>query len=242
MDKTNKIYDTYRVNLDNGRLFGITILLLILLFLAFLAGFYAGRILTYKKTVRANREASVPAASSSGTMALFSNLTAGTQLQRYDFYQALPKDRLTREDLERSIPLPEARSAQREDLVQDEPLPVRKPGTSRSMDDRRVVRDNDLRPQRQERPSEHRGTAVKGDRGGKILVQVASHRSMPAAEALENRLKSRSYPVQIVKSRINGTLYFRVRVGPYASRAEAQTVLSRLREKEGFSAAYFCAP
>jgi cell division septation protein DedD len=65
---------------------------------------------------------------------------------------------------------------------------------------------------------------------------------MPAAEALENRLKSRSYPVQIVKSRINGTLYFRVRVGPYASRAEAQTVLSRLREKEGFSAAYFCAP
>jgi rare lipoprotein A len=62
---------------------------------------------------------------------------------------------------------------------------------------------------------------------GTMYVQLASFSDIGNAEALYSGLKG-DLPVEIVPARVNGTDYFRVRVGPLASRSDAQELRDRL--------------
>lgn len=62
---------------------------------------------------------------------------------------------------------------------------------------------------------------------GTMYVQLASFSDIGNAEALYSGLKG-DLPVEIVPARVNGTDYFRVRVGPLASRTDAQELRDRL--------------
>lgn len=281
--RNTRVYETYRLNLDNTRLFGISLVLLVALGLAFLAGLFLGKV-----SARSRQADAGPEPPGSATMALFSNMAAATQVQGYDFYRALPKERLTPEDLVTSIPSPKMSSPRRApvsplvgpeeaDASSARAAPAAPSGETEATgtmvattaggdgataasqgrrrprppirDDapvRRLVRSassvrdavTDDAPRRPSRPSETAAPAAKAEA---LFVQVASFREMPAAEALEHRLRVKSYPVRIVKAKINGSRYYRVRVGPYASRVEAEATLKRLREREGFAAAYIAA-
>jgi len=59
-------------------------------------------------------------------------------------------------------------------------------------------------------------------------VQVASYAAKPSAQALKAELERRVSGVQIVNAVVGGETYYRVRVGRFASRAEAQTTAERL--------------
>jgi rare lipoprotein A len=68
---------------------------------------------------------------------------------------------------------------------------------------------------------------VSASVGGTHFVQLASFSDIGNAETLYRGLKA-DLPVEIVPARVNGTDYFRVRVGPFASRESAQQLRDRL--------------
>jgi cell division protein FtsN len=107
-----------------------------------------------------------------------------------------------------------------------EPPPEEKPGTP---------------PEPAQEPAET-GSGTDGDRPGEaaprpakdgaFLLQVASFRKPDSAEALKAELALQGLQAQVVDSDLGdkGTWY-RVRLGPYAERADAETVRDRLEEK-----------
>jgi rare lipoprotein A len=62
----------------------------------------------------------------------------------------------------------------------------------------------------------------------RYAVQVASFTSESSAQALKVELERKASGVHIVKALVGGELYYRVRVGNFPSRAEAQGAAERL--------------
>lgn len=65
------------------------------------------------------------------------------------------------------------------------------------------------------------------------VVQVASLGSAAAAETLQNELRGKGYPAFVEQARVNGKLYYRVRVGPETDRGRANSVAGRLQRETG---------
>jgi rare lipoprotein A len=63
---------------------------------------------------------------------------------------------------------------------------------------------------------------------GRYSVQVGSFTAESNAQALKAELEQKVVSVHLVKALIGGEAYYRVRVGQFASRAEAQRVAERL--------------
>ena len=78
-------------------------------------------------------------------------------------------------------------------------------------------------------------TATPGEVGEGITLQVAALRSNRDAEALVNILKERGYPVFLVAPEYAqaGDNLFRVQVGPFKTRDDAEKVRAKLSQ-EGF--------
>jgi DedD protein len=72
--------------------------------------------------------------------------------------------------------------------------------------------------------------ASKASADGKFLVQAAAPRSESAANELAARLKKAGLPAFTERVQASDGTRWRVRVGPYATRAEAERARSRLRE------------
>lgn len=71
-------------------------------------------------------------------------------------------------------------------------------------------------------------------KGDGIAIQVAFVRGRAEAEAVLTRLKAKSYPAYIVPSLAGQPAGFRVRVGKFKTRAEAEKVAARLEREEQF--------
>lgn len=65
---------------------------------------------------------------------------------------------------------------------------------------------------------------------GSFTIQVSAHTSLEKAQAVENQLRQAGFSPYIVETTINETTYYRVRVGSYGSKAEAESVLARLKQ------------
>ncbi|HUU35322.1 MAG TPA: SPOR domain-containing protein [Vicinamibacterales bacterium] len=71
-------------------------------------------------------------------------------------------------------------------------------------------------------------------KGDGIAIQVAFVRGRSEAEALLKRLKSKTYSAYIVPSVAGQPAGFRVRVGKFKTRAEAEKVAAKLEQEEQF--------
>ena len=69
---------------------------------------------------------------------------------------------------------------------------------------------------------------------GSYVVQVMSVRGSTAALDVKAGLEAKGYPVVIEPMRRSPGALHRIRVGPYADRAEAELVSHRLRTEERF--------
>ncbi len=69
---------------------------------------------------------------------------------------------------------------------------------------------------------------------GGVLLQVGAFGAQGPADTLANRLKKKGYAA-FVFTAPSGRTPFRVRVGPFADRAEAARVSARLKKEEGLS-------
>lgn len=77
------------------------------------------------------------------------------------------------------------------------------------------------------------GAAAKG-----WTVQVIATTDAVQAAMLVHRLRGKGFDAYPVTAPIQGTMWYRVRVGHYRERAEAQATERRLKESEGLQAAF----
>jgi DedD protein len=63
-------------------------------------------------------------------------------------------------------------------------------------------------------------------------VQVGAFESSEAAERLAKSLKGKGYPVYVSPGTAGGSARWRVRVGPLASRDEAEKTAERIKRSE----------
>jgi len=71
-------------------------------------------------------------------------------------------------------------------------------------------------------------------KGDGFVVQVAAVRSRDEADAISRRLSSKGFPSFVSASGASAARVFRVRVGRYNDRGEAETVARRLEKEEQF--------
>jgi len=67
---------------------------------------------------------------------------------------------------------------------------------------------------------------------GSVAVQVGAFETSEAAEKLKESLSSRGFPVYVSPGTKSGNARWRVRVGPLATREEAEATAERLKKKE----------
>ena len=90
-----------------------------------------------------------------------------------------------------------------------------------------------------EKPPVAPATATKAvdpgePKGTGFVVQVASLRSRGEADAIAKRLSSKGFPSFVTTPGSSGPKVFRVRVGKYADRQQAETVARKLEKEEQF--------
>jgi len=88
------------------------------------------------------------------------------------------------------------------------------------------------------RPAETPAPAVVGPKpvppGARSwVVQVASVGNAEAARGLQDKLRAKGYPAFVEQARVNGKLYYRVRVGPEIDRGRADSVARKLAGETG---------
>jgi len=64
---------------------------------------------------------------------------------------------------------------------------------------------------------------------GNYTLQVSAYTQMDKARALEDILRNKGLQAYIVESMVNGTRYFRVRVGKYNGKSDASAALQKLK-------------
>ncbi len=69
-------------------------------------------------------------------------------------------------------------------------------------------------------------------------IQAGSYKSNTKAEELKARLVSQGVSSRILTRDIKGTTFFRVRIGPYASKPEAEKFLSWIKRIKGLGSSY----
>lgn len=69
-------------------------------------------------------------------------------------------------------------------------------------------------------------------------VQIAASMAKESSAQQLDRLKAKGYDGYIVETERDGRVWYRVRVGHFGSRAEAETLRSRLQTQEGFQNAF----
>lgn len=69
-------------------------------------------------------------------------------------------------------------------------------------------------------------------------IQIASFTSRSKAEAVAEELKSNGIVCRILTKTINGTVYYRVRLGPYNNKNEAEKFLSVVHSIKGYEKSY----
>lgn len=76
---------------------------------------------------------------------------------------------------------------------------------------------------------------LRGELSGKFLIQLASYPKLGLAKELENTLKSKGYPAFIQKAYLpNSGTWYRVRIGSFTTKHEAQQFKNSLKSTEPF--------
>ena len=76
--------------------------------------------------------------------------------------------------------------------------------------------------------------AAGGSAAGGWVVQVASLTNPAGAQRLVDELQEKGFGAFITRSQVEGKAYHRVRLGPVATRGEADAMAESLRMKTGY--------
>lgn len=65
---------------------------------------------------------------------------------------------------------------------------------------------------------------------GSYTLQVSAHTSLEKAQAVESQLRQAGHSPYIVETTINDITYYRVRIGSYSSKTEAESALTKVKQ------------
>ncbi|MGE5306815.1 MAG: SPOR domain-containing protein [Alphaproteobacteria bacterium] len=80
--------------------------------------------------------------------------------------------------------------------------------------------------------------SARGDSNKKWSVQISAAPGKDIADTLVQRLKASGYDGYVVRAEVKGQTYYRVRVGHFDAREEAESVRQSLTRQEGYRDAY----
>lgn len=86
------------------------------------------------------------------------------------------------------------------------------------------------------RPMAH--SAESANLSKKWSVQISATPAKDVADSLVQRLKTKGYDGYVVQAHVNGQTYYRVRVGHFDARQDAESVRQSLARQEGYGDAY----
>ncbi|MFO7729674.1 MAG: SPOR domain-containing protein [Spirochaetia bacterium] len=75
-------------------------------------------------------------------------------------------------------------------------------------------------------------------RSTEYWIQTGSYTSRTRANKIKTELDRQGFTGRIMSKDVDGRLYYRVRIGPYQEKEEAQKFLTWVKEKEQFSSSY----
>jgi cell division septation protein DedD len=78
----------------------------------------------------------------------------------------------------------------------------------------------------------------KSGRQGKWSVQIRAYPREGHARSLVNKLQNSGYDAYVVRAKVSGRYWYRVRVGHFDSKRKAKATLSSIRENKTYSQAY----
>ncbi len=111
-----------------------------------------------------------------------------------------------------------------------QPVSAEKPRPTRQAQSQQV----ESRPAAAEQPKPKTRTV----RTTEYWIQAGSFTSRTRADKIKSELDQLGFTGRIMSQDVDGTLYYRVRIGPYQKKDEAQKFLSWVKEKEQFSGSY----
>lgn len=94
----------------------------------------------------------------------------------------------------------------------------------------RPAREQTPAPARPTRISDAAATPAPSRAGGKVVIQVFSSAEKDQAERIRQRLANGGHPAFLSPVEVGGATMYRVRIGPYATRADAQKVADQVRK------------
>jgi cell division septation protein DedD len=78
----------------------------------------------------------------------------------------------------------------------------------------------------------------KSGRRGKWSVQIRAYSREGHASSLVNKLQSSGYDAYLVRAKVNGRYWYRVRVGHFENKRKAKATLASIRKNKIYSQAY----
>ncbi len=120
-------------------------------------------------------------------------------------------------------PVPSAPTTTTESV---KPAPVKTPSPAPSITQKTVP---PTEPAVKKAPEKQKTVTVK-----EYVIQVGSFTSLDKAEEAGKLLKTKGLNGQIVVREVGGTRYYRLRIGPYENKEEAEKFLSWVKEIRGF--------
>ena len=237
----------YVLNLDNSRIFWLSLVFLLIFGLCFAIGLFFGR-----QFITGKGLFSRPSADASNSNAkdahfdtiMLNRMTEETQNQNFEFYQVLPKNKLTSEDIAHSIPNTNPPKSQVIETDSHEKTVATENDTSKVLSSvekstkKSVVRDSNVKKERVKIISSYDDSVLTSTRP--YSVQVASYLHQNVADSVKVRITAKKMNAYVIKAKVNGKLYYRVRVGPFSAKEKAGEALHTVRDGMGYTASYIC--
>lgn len=162
---------------------------------------------------------------------------------------AAPKEELTfYETLTKSPQSPPKVDASGEDKANDSAKPPKRTAAKDGKPENGRAAASGSRRQTENRPEQTTPVATAATQASELAdgkevakvwtVQVNAYPDERSARQLVDRLKNKGYNALMTETRNNGKIWYRVRVGRYGSREEADRAVEELKDKEKFERAF----
>ncbi len=222
MRNLRKPYQMYVLNLDAGRIFWLTTILLLLISSGFFIGFLLGR---------EKAKIDIEGVTQKNKIMMDEILSKLDDKDKddedYQFYELISPNRVVDKRKEENY--------FEYDYVEKKPAPEND-RTYRKPSSYRKTRKNNESTSLQGRIMDFGDKRISSKKP--YVVQVASYKKYNNAKIFKNYLTSEQYPTYIIKSNVSGVIYYRVRIGPFASKTLSLKVLEMVKVRKGCQSSF----
>ncbi len=235
MRTVRKPYQMYVLNLDALRIFWITIILFLLLFLTFVVGYFIGKEKAKSDITKLTKKNN---AIMNDILKNVNQNKGNKQDDDYEFYELMNG---TQKNNQTDIKKPTTDNIDddlniddnpvKKEISQPTPVPIQKniPAKKRFIPNKKLKSKSTYLIEFGDKKLSKRRP---------YTIQIASYRSYKNALLLYNLLKKQQFPAYIIRSKVNHLVYYRIRVGAFPSKTLSLKVLAMIKRLKGCEDSY----